>query len=154
MELVLPGAGYLVRMLDGRLDVHGDVKELRAQGILEQITRDSALVAQEKEEDAVAAPPGQESTLEAAVGEPVKPKEVRKLIEEEERQSGSVKWSICNTYLRASYALQFCFTSTTMIEWSYLRSYWTWTILVALIILSQLIGVTERWWIMVLLSQL
>ena len=57
MELVLPGAGYLVRMLDGRLDVHGDVKELRAQGILEQITRDSALVAQEKEEDAVAAPP-------------------------------------------------------------------------------------------------
>lgn len=32
VELVLPGAGYLVRMLDGRVDVQGTVKALRERG--------------------------------------------------------------------------------------------------------------------------
>ncbi|CAK5281621.1 unnamed protein product, partial [Mycena citricolor] len=34
VELVLPGAHYLVRMLDGRVDTHGTVRDLRAQGLL------------------------------------------------------------------------------------------------------------------------
>ena len=37
VELVLPGAYYLVRMLDGRIDTQGTIKELQAQGVLERV---------------------------------------------------------------------------------------------------------------------
>ena len=95
-------------MLDGRVDTHGTVKELRAQGLLDDIAHDAALEAREKEEEAAAAPPSEEEpATDTAAGEPtadapVKPKKARKLVEEEERQSGSVKWRIYNTYLKAS----------------------------------------------------
>ena len=39
VELVLPGANYLVRMLDGRIDTQGTIKDLRASGVLDDIAQ-------------------------------------------------------------------------------------------------------------------
>ncbi|KAJ7693236.1 P-loop containing nucleoside triphosphate hydrolase protein [Mycena rosella] len=84
VELVLPGAHYLVRMLDGRIDTQGTVKELRAQGVLDDIAHDAA-VEVKKEELAVAS--------ETPADE---------LVEDEHREEGGVKWKIYKSYLKAS----------------------------------------------------
>jgi ABC-type sulfate/molybdate transport systems ATPase subunit len=98
VELVLPGAHYLVRMLDGRIDTQGTVKDLRAQGVLEDITHDASVEAH-KEEFKVQAPIVEEEE-EKKAKEAKKP---RKLIKDEYRETGGVKWSIYKSYLRASY---------------------------------------------------
>jgi hypothetical protein len=101
VELVLPGAYYLVRMLDGRIDTQGTVKELQAQGVLKGIEQDAA-VETHKEELAVAetlisveeSPDSTDTTEET--------KKPRKLVNDEHREIGAVKWSIYKSYLRAS----------------------------------------------------
>ena len=37
-------------MLDGRIDVHGTVKELRSRGVLDDIAKEGVLLVREKEE--------------------------------------------------------------------------------------------------------
>ncbi|KAG2143718.1 hypothetical protein DEU56DRAFT_792331 [Suillus clintonianus] len=129
VELVLPGTYYLVRMLDGRIDTKGTVKDLRAQGILDHIAQDST--AEVKAEEPVAAIETpvelQEDSVEAdaSVGSKKKP---RKLIKDEHREAGGVKWSIYNAYLKAS-------------------SYRTWFLLGILIVCSQSLGVIEKLWV-------
>ena len=109
VELVLPGAHYLVRMLDGRIDTQGTVKDLRASGVLDDIAQVEELEAH-KEEQAVEAIKEEDLDAEAdaeANGDegaaPKGKKKPRKLVEEEHRETGSVKWHIYNTYLKASY---------------------------------------------------
>ncbi|KAJ3519361.1 hypothetical protein NM688_g9311 [Phlebia brevispora] len=131
VELVLPGAYYVVRMLDGRIDTQGTVKELRSRGILDDITNDEAVEAHKEEQAAEVEEKANEPVEDADVdgGKPVeKAKKPRKLIEDEKRETGSVKWRIYKTYLKAS-------------------SYWTWAILTFLIVLNQLLGVSEKLWI-------
>lgn len=129
VELVLPGTYYLVRMLDGRIDTKGTVKDLRAQGVLDHIAQDST--AEVKEEEAVAAT---ETPIEAQEGNAdadiavESNKKPRKLIKDEHREAGGVKWSIYNAYLKAS-------------------SYWTWFMLGILIACSQSLGVIEKLWV-------
>lgn len=104
VELVLPGADYLVRMLDGRIDTQGTVKDLRAQGVLESITQDV-----QANEEAVASDVQISANLKS--NEDVTPKlaeddkKPRKLIEDEHREVGGVKWSIYQVYLKASYVV-------------------------------------------------
>ncbi|KII83783.1 hypothetical protein PLICRDRAFT_702353 [Plicaturopsis crispa FD-325 SS-3] len=133
VELVLPGTQYLVRMLDGRIDSQGTVEELRAQGILDDITHEASVEVQEEEQavlkkeeptDAVEALPAEPTDAEPT-GEAKKPK---KLIKDEHRETGGVKWNIYNSYLKAS-------------------SYWTWGILAFIVVISQLLGITEKLWI-------
>ncbi|EMD39008.1 hypothetical protein CERSUDRAFT_104287 [Gelatoporia subvermispora B] len=140
VELVLPGAFYLVRMLDGRIDTQGTVKELRSHGVLDDITHDESVEAHKEEQKAAeeaetVKTKDVEDEVEAEAeaiegnGKPAPPtKKPRKLVEEEKRETGSVKWHIYNTYLKAS-------------------SYWTWAILSFLIISTQFLGVTEKFWI-------
>ncbi|KAI0372366.1 multidrug resistance-associated ABC transporter [Pilatotrama ljubarskyi] len=135
VDLVLPGAHYLVRMLDGRIDTQGTVKDLQARGMLGDIARVEEIEAH-KEEQAVENAKVEENpnaeidaeATEATAAAPGGKKKPRKLIEEEHRETGSVKWHIYNTYLKAS-------------------SYWTWGILFTLIILTQVLGVGEKIWI-------
>ena len=109
MELVLPGTNYLVRMLDGRIDTQGAVKDLRARGVLDDIAHDeSAEVHKEEQQAAENAPSAEaaavaDSDIEEAPREEAK--KPRKLIEEEKREEGSVKWNIYKTYLRASWVI-------------------------------------------------
>lgn len=97
----MPGAYYLVRMLDGRIDVQGTVKELRAQGVLDNIIVESTVEVQEKEQQVPAEDKeAKEPTAEAGTNDATK--KPRKLVKDEERETGSVKWSIYKTYLKAS----------------------------------------------------
>ncbi|KAG1837297.1 hypothetical protein F4604DRAFT_1843943 [Suillus subluteus] len=128
VELVLPGTYYLVRMLDGCIDAQGTVKDLRAQGILDHIAQDSA--AEVKEEEPIAAteaPVEAQDDAEAETSAESK-KKPRKLVKDEHREAGGVKWSIYNAYLKAS-------------------SYRTWFMLGILIACSQTLGVTEKLWV-------
>ena len=102
VELVLPGAYYLVRMLDGRIDTQGTVKDLRALGVLDDITHDESVEAHKEEQAVAQAEKAAEEVDEADAGKPADKKKPRKLVEEEHRETGGVKWRIYNTYLKAS----------------------------------------------------
>ncbi|KAG2344835.1 hypothetical protein BDR05DRAFT_1016249 [Suillus weaverae] len=129
VELVLPGTYYLVRMLDGRIDTKGTIKDLRAQGILDHIAQDSTAEVKEEEPIAATETPveAQEDDAEADTSVESK-KKPRKLIKDEHREAGGVKWSIYNAYLKAS-------------------SYRTWVMLGILICCSQSLGVIEKLWV-------
>ena len=102
-------------MLDGRIDTQGTIKELRARGVLDDITHDESIEAHKEEQaveaeeaaasgstdnvDDVAVSPADENSKPAATN-----KKPRKFIEEEKRETGRVKWRIYNTYLKASCA--------------------------------------------------
>lgn len=109
-------------MLDGRIDTQGTVKDLRARGVLDDITHDESAEAHKEEQaaeaeasvdPAVEGEGGEESPATEAVKKP------RKLIEEEKREEGSVKWNIYKTYLKASSVRLHCPGSASLGTQSY-----------------------------------
>jgi hypothetical protein len=92
-------------MLDGRIDTQGTPKDLRAQGVLEEITHDEHVHAAQQE-DVVQTKEGEDPEAEAlkddAAATKGKKKSPRKLVKDEHREEGSVKWNIYNTYLKAT----------------------------------------------------
>lgn len=122
-------------MLDGRIDTQGTVDDLRAQGVLEAIQQDGTV--QVHEEQTVAK---SESPIDPVGTEddPAKPaegsKKPRKLVEDEHREAGGVKWSIYKTYLEAS-SVSLCFMRLHILK--FFRSYWTWTILGVLVVANE-----------------
>lgn len=94
-------------MLDGRIDTHGTIKDLRAQGILDDIAQDAEVEVQ-KEKDALIAKETVSAEEAAIEGEgeqkdDTTAKKPRKLVKDEHRETGGVKWSIYNSYLKASW---------------------------------------------------
>lgn len=113
-------------MLDGRIDTQGSIKDLEAQGVLGIIIHDSEL--ERKPDSAGTRTPSDdaETVAEAVVEEkavdnsapehtrvntdatmvstqtPSSKKKARKLVKEEERAKGNVKWNIYKTYLEAA----------------------------------------------------
>jgi energy-coupling factor transporter ATP-binding protein EcfA2 len=112
VELVLPGAHYVVRMLDGRIDTQGTVKELRVQGVLDDIAHDAA-VEVKKEEAAIEKPIGDVEAVDAQEAEAAK--KPRKLVKDEHREEGGVKWKIYKSYLKASSYSIWCFLATIVV---------------------------------------
>jgi ABC-type multidrug transport system ATPase subunit len=113
VELVLPGSYYLIRMLDGRIDVQGTVAELRAAGALEGVVKSEEANTRAHGEEQVADKERAEVAAEADSADPVivaeardtakdAKKKPRTLVEAEKREEGSVKWAIYSTYLEAS----------------------------------------------------
>ena len=103
VELVLPSAHYLVRMLDGRIDAQGTVQDLLAQGVLESITQDETIQIHEEPSASDSNVPFNSQSDEDATLQPAEDvKKPRKLVEDEHREVGGVKWSIYKTYLKAS----------------------------------------------------
>lgn len=89
-------------MLDGRIDAQGTVEDLRAQGVLGSIAQEEGLaLEQEKPVDAeeVLDP---KTALDADGTAVEAARTPRKLVEDEHRAEGGVKWGIYNTYLEAS----------------------------------------------------
>ncbi|KAJ7105197.1 multidrug resistance-associated ABC transporter [Mycena epipterygia] len=121
VELVLPGAHYLVRMLDGRIVTQGTIEDLRAQDVLDHIAHDATVEVQ-KEELAVTA----DTSLDTTDAEPAKTP--RKLVEDEHREEGGVKWKTYKSYLKAS-------------------SYMIWCFLALIVVLEQFLSVGEKLWI-------
>ena len=115
VELVLPGTFYLIRMLDGRIDTQGTVKDLRARGVLDEIAQDSAadvkssepVAASEEPIEAIADESPQshqgEHGHEGVSTEQTQRKQPRKLVKDEHRERGGVKFSIYKSYMKASY---------------------------------------------------
>jgi hypothetical protein len=112
-------------MLEGRIDMQGTVEDLSAQGVLDVITHDAA--ADAKAEEPIAAIENDSVDLDDSEA-PKKPNKPRKLVTDEHRAVGGVKWTIYNSYLKAS-------------------SYWTWGILFSAVVIGQLLSVTEKLWI-------
>ncbi|KAF5391763.1 hypothetical protein D9757_001642 [Collybiopsis confluens] len=128
IELVLPGTHYLVRMLDGRIDSQGTVADLRFSGLLEDITFEAETDFHQQgtlvKENTSTAEPRTKDPSETGTKKP------RKLVEDEKREQGGVKWRIYEKYLHAS-------------------SYWVWGLLSFFVILNQFLGVGEKYWIKV-----
>ncbi|CDO68601.1 hypothetical protein BN946_scf184996.g32 [Trametes cinnabarina] len=123
--LVLPVAHYVVRMLDGRIDTQGTVEELRKRNVLEMPAEGSAAKAGNEADS----PHIDIDTAAAAdTDSEVNDKKPRRLVEDEHREIGGVKWRIYKTYVEAS-------------------SYWTWVILFVMVVLTQVLGVAEKLWI-------
>ena len=88
-------------MLDGRIDTQGTVKELQGQGVLKGIEHDAA-VETHKEELVVAE---RAISIEESPDVSEVSKKPRKLVKDEHREIGAVKWSIYKSYLKASLVL-------------------------------------------------
>ena len=98
-------------MLDGRIDTHGTVKELNSQGVLEEIAHDEQaqagdepkVISAEDLADVAEEQKGKDRDAVADQGADKRPaKSPKKLVEEEARATGSVKWPIYKVYLKAS----------------------------------------------------
>jgi hypothetical protein len=121
-------------MLDGRIDTQGTIKDLRAQGLLESITQDETV--QIEESSASISKVHVDSKSDEASPESAKDiKAPRKLIEDEHRAVGGVKWSIYKTYLKASYVLsiRWVITHTDVV----CRWYGTWAILGCFVVANE-----------------
>ena len=130
-------------MLDGRINMQGTVKELQARSVLKGIEHDAA-VETRKEELIVAetASIGVEESPDTAE----ESKKPRKLVKDEHREIGAVKWLIYKSYLRAS-SVHF---PTIILEASdldvtfFFSSYKIWVFLVILVVINQFWGITEK----------
>ncbi|KIO27861.1 hypothetical protein M407DRAFT_22914 [Tulasnella calospora MUT 4182] len=156
VDLVRPGAQYLVRMLDGRIDTKGSIKDLEDQGVLHMIIEDSELERRATENDTKTPSDDAETVAEAAAEEkaaedvqpvpnhtrlhtdatavatrgPLAKRKARKLVKDEERAKGNVKWKIYTTYLEAA-------------------GWFTWVWLMIFVVGYQGIGIIEKLWIKV-----
>jgi hypothetical protein len=133
-------------MLDGRIDTQGVVADLQAQGVLEGIEH-SAMIDAHKGKLSLVENRVVEESLDDDSRKP--DKKPRKLVKDEHRETGSVKWSVYKTYLRASYVV----SKISGCRLTLPSSYWTWVILALLIVVSQLLVIGEKLWIMVRLKR-
>jgi hypothetical protein len=89
-------------MLDGRIDTQGAIADLQAQGVLEGIEH-SAVVDAHKRDLSLVESKVMEETLDNDTPKlEDKDKKPRKLVNDEHRETGGVKWSIYKSYLKAS----------------------------------------------------
>jgi len=90
-------------MLDGRIDAQGTLNELRAWGVLDDIEHDAATDVKQELVSSLSEGPVAAEDLVTAVTTTEDVKKARKLVKDEHRETGGVKWSVYNTYLKASY---------------------------------------------------
>ncbi|KAG8685634.1 hypothetical protein FRC08_012996, partial [Ceratobasidium sp. 394] len=117
VELVLPAAGWVVRLREGQVEAQGTVESMREDGML-PLGRDKAkewgMEEDDKKED------GAEKKIEEK-------KAGTKLVEDEKKSEGSVKGQVYRTYLSAA-------------------SYWLFGLLVLLLAIDQLLQLAQRFW--------
>ncbi|CDZ98657.1 multidrug resistance-associated abc transporter [Phaffia rhodozyma] len=133
VELLLPIANSLVRIVDGRIEAQGTIDELRAAGHL------AAIIATEKTEvldeaavvsDAeTAEKPTDAAEVDETTNKTAEPKkDARKMVKDEEREVGNVQWKTYKVYFEAS-------------------SYKIWAVNIALLLVAANAAIIERWWI-------
>jgi len=128
LDLLVPSADYIVRILDGRVDCQGTCKELRSSGQLDGIVAVEEATAHKHE------PVEAEDVVEAVESEEADKKKekkkgpARKLIQDEERAVGNVKLSTYLYYIKAA-------------------TWITWAIWAVILVLSQGASVAESLWL-------
>ncbi|KAL3419949.1 ABC transporter [Phlyctema vagabunda] len=133
VALTLPRAKYAVRLsARGVLEHAGLIEDLRQTGSFENILKaeqGEEVESKDSKDDSDSADTSEGSTLAPADGEPPVAKAApKKLVEDEERETGSVKRSVYAGYLKATGGIPFwivIFLIYSMSEGSTLaRSYW------------------------------
>ncbi|QRW10315.1 ABC transporter [Ceratobasidium sp. AG-Ba] len=117
VDLVLPAAGWVVRIKEGRIEAQGVVETVRESGML-PVTSEKQVTSDEE-------PHGQENQKEADKKD--EKKLARKLVEDEKKSTGSVTTQVYMTYLSAA-------------------SYWLFALLVLLLALDQIIQLAQKFW--------
>ncbi|KAG9122467.1 hypothetical protein FRC07_001130 [Ceratobasidium sp. 392] len=120
VELVLPAAGWVVRLREGKIETQGDVESVRKNGML-PLGRDKAKEWSGDDEDA--AKKGEEGDKKASEAK----KAARKLVEDEKKSVGSVKGQVYRTYLAAA-------------------TYWLFGLLTVLLALDLLLQLAQKFW--------
>jgi len=92
-------------MLDGRVDLQGTVEDLKAKGLVEILVHKAHAETETdgltETKDSVAK--GQDQPLaDPSIPVAASNKRPRKLVKDEHREAGSVKWATYDSYLRAS----------------------------------------------------
>jgi hypothetical protein len=98
--MVLPKAGYLVHMTDGRIDSQGTISELCQRGILKEIIAESKKEKDRGYDAAMNEPKDGETDNETIAN---MHKKTKRLVEEEEIAEGQVKSSVYYSYIKSSY---------------------------------------------------
>lgn len=121
VELLLPSAKYVIRILDGRIDAQGTPDDLRARGDLDglvaleeaEVTKIEKAVVNEEVDDEVLAVDGDKRTNGDAAedanaeSDGTKKRERKKgpgkkFVQDEERPVGNVKWETYKLYIVAA----------------------------------------------------
>lgn len=90
VELLLPVATALLRVVDGRIETQGTIEELQTRGDLVSIVAHEKTAVPEEESVIVETTEEEKDPMDATAG----PKhEARKLVKDEEREVGNVAWS-------------------------------------------------------------
>ncbi|GAA6016442.1 hypothetical protein JCM11491_002414 [Sporobolomyces phaffii] len=144
ISLCLPGAEYFVRLSDGRIEKQGRVADLdrselqtelidedgdeadKAEAADDLEKRDAVAPSDPREADKLAAKVTPESDATPSAGS-AGPKKTGKLVEEEARQTGRVKWTVYSLYLGSA-------------------GYLTWGLIFVLILAGRVFRVADRWW--------
>ncbi|CAK9786601.1 putative ATP-binding cassette transporter protein YOR1 [Cutaneotrichosporon oleaginosum] len=127
LDLLLPTADYIVRILDGRVDCQGTPKELQDSGELDGVVAIEDATAATKEPVTPDEPEEEEEKL-LAKQDAKKDGPARKLVKDEERAVGSVKLGTYLLYFRAA-------------TWT------TWMLFFAVLMVSQAFGLLDRLWL-------
>jgi len=108
VELVLPATHSLIRLLDGRIELQGSIQELRERGVLNYVAHNAVGEIEEikkVESDEELVDGAAKDSVDDVKPENVsatKDKKPKKLVKDEARATGNVKWHIYKTYLEAS----------------------------------------------------
>ncbi|GAA5902673.1 uncharacterized protein JCM6883_007204 [Sporobolomyces salmoneus] len=147
ISLCLPGAEYFVRFSDGRIEKQGkvadlDQSELQTELVEEDEEAEKAEEADKLEKEDTVAPSDPKEVERLAAKTAAEPSDSPppvgsttdvsstpkgKLVEEETRQTGRVKWTVYSLYLRSA-------------------GYPTWTLIFLLILAGRIFRVADRWW--------
>lgn len=127
LDLLLPTADYIVRILDGRVDCQGTPKKLQESGELEGVVaiEDATAAATEP---ATPDEPQEEEEEDLAKQDAKKDGPARKLVKDEERAVGSVKLESYLLYFRAA-------------TWT------TWMLFFAVLIIAQAFALLDKLWL-------
>jgi hypothetical protein len=127
LDLLLPTADYIVRILDGRVDCQGTPKELKESGELDGVVAIEDATAS-AEEPVTPDEPQEEEEKQLEKQDAKKDGPARKLVKDEERAVGSVKPETYLLYFRAA-------------TWT------TWMLFFAVLIFSQAFGLLDKLWL-------
>ncbi|CAE6340042.1 unnamed protein product [Rhizoctonia solani] len=117
VDLVLPAAGWLIQMDNGRIEAQGSPQQLRESGALRR----------EKESDSQQFPT-EELANEEITNDQAEKKPAKRLVEDEAQSTGSVRVEVYKTYLSAG-------------------SYWLFGSLFLFLALDQVVQLLQKFWI-------
>ncbi|PWN50944.1 P-loop containing nucleoside triphosphate hydrolase protein [Violaceomyces palustris] len=104
VEMVLPCCAWVVMIEEGRIAAQGSPSQLRSQGSLAEVIHESESLKEVATGSAETETTKEGETAPSTTAEPAPPtntEAVHKLVEDEKKATGSVKWKIYTTYLSA-----------------------------------------------------